>query len=359
MRKISDDIKLSYDDVLIVPQANSFKSRKDIEVEVEYGFLHSSKVFRGVPIMTANMATCGTFEIAKVLSTYNIITTFHKYYTVSEYVDFFKEFNSSYTICYTLGSREKDIEQLKEMIEMRLIDNFDFICIDVPNGYIDVFIETISLVRGLCPNHIIIAGNVVTPEQTLKCLKAGCDVVKIGIGPGSACTTRRMAGVGYPQISAVLECSKVAQEYVAKTGHRGRVICDGGQQFVGDVCKGFCAGADFNMFGSMFSGYDESGGEVVEFYGKKYKEYFGSSSTKALNKFYGKKDKHRASEGRETYVEYKGSIHDFIQELFGGIRSCGTYIGAKGISEFFERSVFVRTNQQVTNYLEQNEKLKK
>ena len=357
MEKVIEDIKLSYNDVLIIPKPNELTSRKDVDVTVKYDFAYSKKIFTGVPIMTANMATSGTFEIAHALSSHSIITTFHKYYSIDDYKEFFKHFNAPQCIAYTLGCRDRDIDQLQEMIDEELINNFDFICIDVPNGYIEKFIETISLVRKKCPEHIIFAGNIVTPEQTLRCLEAGADIVKIGVGPGSACTTRRMAGVGYPQISAVMECSKVAREFVGPNGVRGRVICDGGQQFVGDVCKGFCAGGDFNLYGSMFSGFDENPGEVVEKNGKKYKEYFGSSSTKALEIFYGKKEKHRASEGRETYVPYKGSIHDYVSELLGGIRSCGTYIGAQNISEFYDKSQFVKTNQQVTSYLAKNEKL--
>lgn len=357
MTKIIEEIKLTYDDVLIVPKPNQFSSRKDIDTQVTYTFPHSPKTFTGVPIMSANMITCGTFEMAKALSQYNIITTLHKYYSIGEYREFFKEFNKPSTICYTLGSRQQDVEQLKQMIEEKLIDNFDFICIDVPNGYIEQFIQTIKIVREICSNHILIGGNVVTPVQTQRALEAGCDIVKIGIGPGSACTTRRVTGVGYPQISAVMECSDIARQYVGENKNHGKIICDGGQQFIGDVCKGFCAGADFNMFGSLFSGFDENPVDIIEKNGKKFKEYVGSSSTKALKKFYGKKENHRASEGRETYIEYKGSVHDFIIELLGGIRSCGTYIGAGNISQFHEYSQFVKTYQQVTNYLEKNEKL--
>lgn len=301
--------------------------------------------------MTANMATCGTFEMAKVLSEYKMITTFHKYYTVEDYKEFFKTFNNPDYIVYTLGIRDLDMNQLKEMIAADLMKNFSFVCIDVPNGYLERFLEAIKEVRALCPEHIIIAGNVVTNEMTEQIILSGADIVKVGIGPGSTCTTRRMTGVGYPQLSAVIECADAAHG-ISNSRGVGLVIADGGQQYPSCVAKAFCGGADFNMCGSLFSGFDESAGELVERDGKKYKEYFGSSSNKALNDFYGKKETHRASEGRYVLMPYKGSIQTFIQDLFGSLRSTGTYIGAHQLKEFSRRATFIRVNKQLTTYLE-------
>ena len=233
-----------------------------------------------------------------------------------------------------------------------LLDKFSFICMDVPNGYLERFIGKLQELRQLCPEHIIIAGNVVTNEITEEIILNGADIVKIGIGPGSACTTRRMTGVGYPQLSAVIECADAAHGLDSKQGH-GLVVADGGQQHPSCVAKAFCAGADFNMFGSMFSGYDQSGGELVERNGQKFKEYFGSSSNKAMQQFYGKKDAHRASEGREALIPYKGDVQHYIQDLFGALRSTGTYIGAPRLKEFPKRATFIRVNRQLTEYLEQ------
>jgi GMP reductase len=305
--------------------------------------------------MTANMATCGTFEMAKILSKEKIITTFHKYYQIEDYKKFFKEFKNpkkiSDFIAFTIGIRDEDLEKLNEMKKTKLIENFSFICIDVPNGYLNRFLEIIKKVRKDFPEHIIIAGNVVTNEMTEEIILAGADIVKIGIGPGSACTTRRMTGVGYPQLSAVIECSDAAHGLSGKYGC-GLIIADGGQQYPSCISKAFCGGADFNMYGSMFSGYEESGGETVEKNGKKYKEYFGSSSNHAMVKLYGKKDAHRASEGRYTLIPYKGSIHNYLQDLFGALRSTGTYIGARNLKEFGKRATFIRVNKQLTDYLE-------
>lgn len=349
--RIIDDTKLDYDDVLLVPKRSILTSRKEVELLRTFKFYHSPKVWTGIPIMTANMASCGTFEMAEVLSSHKIITTFHKYYTVEDYKVFFKTFNNPDYIAYTLGIRDEDIAKLQEMIKADLIKNFSFICIDVPNGYLEKFLESIKLVRNLCKDHIIIAGNVVTNEITEEIILNGADIVKIGIGPGSVCTTRRMTGVGYPQLSAVIECADAAHGMANGQGV-GLIIADGGQKYPSCVAKAFCAGADFNMFGSMFSGFEQSGGNTIEKDGMKYKEYFGSSSNKALEEFYGRKDAHRASEGRYALIPYKGDINVFLQDLFGALRSTGTYIGARKLKEFSRRATFIRVSRQLNTSLE-------
>jgi len=350
--RIEEEIKLDYADVLLRPKRSTLTSRKEVILERTYNFYHSPKTWKGVPIMAANMATCGTFEMAKIMSEYKMVTALHKYYKIEDYQNFFKDFSAADYIAYTLGIRDEDIAQLKEMISTGLINNFSFICIDVPNGYLERFVDAVKLVRSLCPEHIIIAGNVVTNEMTEEIILSGADIVKVGIGPGAVCTTRRMTGVGYPQLSAVIECADAAHGIANSKGGYGLVIADGGQQYPSCIAKAFCAGADFNMFGSMFSGYDESAGELIEKNGKKFKEYFGSSSNKALLDFYGKKSAHRASEGRYVLMPYKGSVHTFIQDLFGSLRSTGTYIGAKQLKEFAKRATFIRVNHQLTTYLE-------
>lgn len=349
--RIIDDIKLDYQDVLLRPKRSTLESRKDVLLERTFTFYHSPKKWKGIPIMTANMATCGTFEMAQILSKYKIITTFHKYYSVGDYKKFFENFDNPDYICYTSGIREQDIKQLKLMKKNGLLEKFSFICLDVPNGYLQSFLEKIKELRKMCPRHIIIAGNVVTNEITEEIILAGADIVKIGIGPGSACTTRKMTGVGYPQLSAVIECADSAHGIANEKGV-GRIIADGGQQYTSDIIKAFCGGADFNMCGSLFSGFEQSGGETIIKDGKKFKEYFGSSSNKAMEEFYGKKEKHRASEGRYTIIPHKGDIHIFIQDLMGSLRSTATYIGARQLKEFPKRATFVKVNRQLTSYLE-------
>jgi len=350
--RIEEEIKLDYRDVLLRPKRSTLTSRKDVDLTRQFNFYHSNKTWQGIPIIASNMATCGTFKMAKTLSKFKMVTAFHKYYTVKDYQKFFEDFNDPDYIIYTLGIRQEDIDKLKEMIDLKLIDKFSFVCVDVPNGYLERFSETIKLVRELCPNHIIIAGNVVTNEMTEQIILSGADIVKIGIGPGSVCTTRRMAGVGYPQLSAVIECADAAHGLTNGKGGYGLVIADGGQQYPSCFAKAFCAGADFNMSGSLFSGFDESDGELIEKDGKKYKEYFGSSSNKALLEFYGQKSDYRAKEGRYVLMPYKGGIENFIQDLFGSLRSTGTYIGARKLKEFSKKATFIKVNHQITDYLE-------
>ncbi len=149
----------------------------------EIAFYHSSKVWRGIPIMTANMTSCGTFEMARILTPHRIITTFHKYYAIDDYRAFFESYDNPDYIAYTLGIREGDLAQLDVMIENRLINNFSFICLDVPNGYLERFLGVIRHVRRRCPEHIIIAGNVVSNEMTEEIILNGADIVKVGIVP--------------------------------------------------------------------------------------------------------------------------------------------------------------------------------
>jgi GMP reductase len=349
--RIENEVKLDYQDVLLRPKRSTLESRKDVLLERTFTFYHSPKKWTGLPVMTANMATCGTFEMAKELSQYKMITTFHKYYSIEDYKEFFKNFNNPDYICYTLGIRDEDLKKIDEMEKAGLMNNFSFICLDVPNGYLQRFIDVIKEIRQKFPKHIIIAGNVVTNEMTEEIILSGADIVKVGIGPGSACTTRRMTGVGYPQLSAVIECADAAHGIANEQGV-GHIIADGGQQYISDIAKAFCGGADFNMCGSMFSGYDQSAGKLIEKDGKKYKEYFGSSSNIAMKEYYGKKDKHRASEGRYVLMPYKGDLHDFVQDLQGSLRSTATYLGARQLKELPKRATFIKCNHQLTTYLE-------
>lgn len=349
--RIEEQIKLDYEDVLLRPKRSTLNSRKEVSLERTFKFYHSPKIWTGIPIMTANMATSGTFEMALVLSPHKMITTFHKYYSVKDYQKFFKKFNNPDYIVYTMGIRTEDLKKIKQMQKVKLMDKFSFICIDVPNGYVSKLLKVVEEIRKSFPKHIIIAGNVVTNEISEELILRGADIVKVGIGPGAACTTRRMTGVGYPQLSAVIECADAAHG-ISNSQGCGIVIADGGQRYPSCISKAFCAGADFNMFGSMFSGFEQSGGQTILKDGKKYKEYFGSSSNHAMENYYGKKESHRASEGRYTLIEHKGDINIFLQDLFGSLRSTGTYIGARSLKEFSKRATFIKVTRQLTTYLE-------
>ncbi|MFP4567466.1 MAG: GMP reductase [Candidatus Woesearchaeota archaeon] len=349
--RIDNEVKLDFSDVLIRPKRSTLTSRRDVVLERTFTFLHSPKKWSGIPIITANMATSGTLEMAKTLSKHKIITALHKFYSADELEVFFKSYNSPDYIAYSLGIRDEDFDKLKIMKERGLLDKFSFICLDVPNAYLERFTGKVKELRSICPEHIIIAGNVVTNEITEQILLEGADIVKIGIGSGSACTTRRQTGVGYPQLSAVIECADAAHG-ISKNNGSGRIMSDGGIISPSCIAKAFCGGADFVMIGSMFAGFDQSGGALIERSGLKFKEHFGMSSATAMNKYYGKVDEHRASEGRTVEVPYKGDVANFVHEILGSLRSTGTYIGARNLREFSKRTTFLMVNRQLSTFLE-------
>lgn len=354
--RIENDVKLDYSDVLIRPKRSTLTSRADVTLEREFTFLHSPKKWSGVPMMTANMESSGTFEIARALAPHGIITTLHKYYSVEELEKFLPDFNQPQRIAFTLGIRDEDFAKLAQMKVRKLEKYFDFICLDVPNGYINKFVQAVKQVRKDFPEHIIIAGNIVTNEITEELLLSGADIVKVGIGPGSACITRLKTGVGYPQLSAVIECADAAHGISNGTGDKkgnGLVIADGGLVYPSCVAKAFCAGADFIMSGSIFSGFEQSGGQTIEKDGKKFKKYMGSSSKDALVQNYGSVAKHRASEGRVMFIPHKGDINDAMLDMFGSLRSTGTYIGARSLKEFAKRATFIKVNRQLNTSLAQ------
>ena len=230
-----------------------------------------------------------------------------------------------------------------------LNNEIKFLCIDVANGYREDFINAVKRYRETFKEKIIIAGNVATREMTEALILAGADIVKIGIGPGSVCTTRSVAGVGYPQLSSISECSDAAH------GLGGHVMADGGCKYPGDVSKAFGAGADFVMLGGMFAGHEESGGELVEDEnGVKYKDFYGMSSTKAQQTYYGDLAEHRAPEGKKVRLKYKGPLDTTVQAILGGVRSACSYVGAKTLKDLPKCTTFIRvtqtTNEIFTNF---------
>lgn len=215
------------------------------------------------------------------------------------------------------------------------------ICLDVANGYSEYFISVVKKVRAKFPSHIIMAGNVVTGEMVEELILSGADIVKVGIGPGSVCTTRKQTGVGYPQLSAVVECADAAH------GLNGHIVADGGCTCPGDFAKAFGGGADFVMTGGMFAGHDESGGDVIERDGKKFKAFYGMSSTKAMEKHVGKVHEYRSSEGKSVEVPYRGPVRGTALDIMGGLRSACTYVGAGKLKEMSKRTTFIRVTQQL------------
>lgn len=356
--QIINDVKLNFDDVLIVPQRSYAASRKDVKVERAFK-LRNGNEMTCVPIIASNMDATGTIEMSKTLKKYNALTCLHKYYTKSRL-----EISLNRNNFITIGAKEKDLDFLYDVCRFTYIPN---ICIDVANGYMDTFVEFVKEVRNHFPQANIMAGNVVTPEMTQELiLQGGVDIVKIGIGPGSVCTTRLMTGVGYPQLSAIIECANAAH------GLGARICADGGCKNAGDVVKAFAAGADFVMLGGMFAGCDECEGEWIykeecfgdfeialetkphnmmwgpDFNGvatrtKTHLKFYGMSSREAMKK-YNNEAEYKTGEGKCVEIPYKGPAENVLKEVLGGLRSACAYVGAKELRELSKRATFVRVN---------------
>lgn len=344
--RIEEDVKLDYKDVLICPKRSTLTSRKDVELLRTFKLKHSSKTLESIPIIAANMDGVGTFDMARSFFESKTMVALHKHYAKEELVKFFDEIgeNSKY-VFYTLGLHAGDLEQLIEVQKSLKKDNIENICIDVANGYTERFVEFVKEVRKNFPDKVIMAGNVVTQEMVEQLILSGADIVKIGIGPGSVCLTRKMAGVGYPQLSAVIECADAAH------GLGGLICADGGCEVPGDISKAFGGGADFVMIGALFSGHKESEMNIEEKNGKQFIPYYGSSSEEAMKKHHGGMLEYRASEGKSVEIPYKGPVEKTIQDILGSLRSTCTYIGASKLKEMPKRTTFIRVNRQLNNVL--------
>ena len=334
--RIERDLKLTFDDVLIRPKRSTLISRSDVNLVREFTFRHTEETWDGVPIVAANMDTTGLFSIAEILQGHKMLTCTQKFYSTQEFADAWENGVNSELVAVTCGSTDESFELLKR--KMATNKGLKMICIDVANGYREVFLNFVRKVRGEFSEKIIIAGNVATREMTEALILAGADIVKVGIGPGSVCTTRKVAGVGYPQLSAISECADAAH------GLNGHVMSDGGCSSPGDVAKAFAAGADFVMLGGMLAGHDESGGELIEDGGGSYKSFYGMSSAKAMETHYGEIADHRAPEGKEVRVPYRGPLEVTVQSILGGLRSACSYVGARRIKDLPKCTTFIRVS---------------
>jgi len=340
MPNIVYDVKLDFKDVLLRPKRSTLKSRADVDLNREIVFRNSKKTYNGVPIIASNMDTVGTFEMAKALSKHGCFTCMHKFYSVDQWKQFAAEAPEALQyVAASSGTGAADWERLKAVLAA--VPQISFICIDVANGYSEHFVMYVRQVRAEYPQHTIMAGNVVTGEMVEELILSGADIIKVGIGPGSVCTTRKKTGVGYPQLSAVLECADAAH------GLGGHIISDGGCTCPGDVAKAFGAGADYVMMGGMLAGHDQSGGEVIEKDGKKVKQFYGMSSATAMEKHSGGVAEYRASEGKTVEVPYRGDVNVTMLDVLGGIRSACTYVGAGKLKEMSKRTTFIRVSQQL------------
>lgn len=411
--RIITEPKYDFKDVLIIPKRSTLSSRKEVNLRREFTFRNTNVTYTGTPIIVANMDTVGTMEMANALTPFGVSVALHKHYTVDQLVGFFtnktKNVEPNPTF-YSLGVTDKDLEKfntvkktltdtLGEMVTRQVLQ---YACIDVANGYSEPFAKFVQKFREENPYTVIMAGNVVTAEMTEQLILSGADIVKVGIGPGSVCTTRKMTGVGYPQLSAIIECADAAH------GLGGHICGDGGCTVPGDVAKAFGGGADFVMLGGMMAGHDECAGKLIgvktlkksitieervaedpltmttcrvcvytnqdtgEKVTVKYKrsfvgdiemegkipshfygnlgdlkmQFYGMSSTTAQEKHNGGVAEYRASEGKTVEVPYKGPVENTIKEILGGVRSACTYVGARRLKDLSKCTTFVLVGQQ-------------
>ena len=364
--RIENDIKLDYSNVLIRPKRSTLESRSEVDLDRTFKFVNYSPSypystsphdFEGIPIIAANMDGVGTFKMADVLAEQGIMTCLVKTYDAMELVSFFDvdEHDTNWRtdhVAMSIGITENDINKFRSVYEMT-DGKLKYVCIDVANGYTERFVDFVNEFRNNYPGIVIIAGNVVTADQTQELILNGADIVKVGIGPGSVCTTRIKTGVGYPQLSAVIECADAAH------GLGGHIIADGGCTTSGDVVKAFAGGADFVMLGGMFAGHWEGGGEIIikryasdelnddEEYTvieKPFVKFYGMSSKAANDKHSGGLKDYRSSEGREVLIPYKGYVENTVQDILGGIRSACTYVGASELRSLNKCTTFIRCN---------------
>ncbi len=336
--RIEEEIKLDYSDVLFRPKRSTLKSRKDVDLNRKYTFKHSRSSWKGIPIIASNMDGVGEIDVAKKLSSHKLMTALTKQHDINQIGAIYKRNIFFDSIALSCGTSKDSYNRLNSILKK--YPKFKFICIDVANGYSENFSNFVSEVRKKYPKKTIIAGNVVTADMTQELVLSGADIVKVGIGPGSVCTTRIQTGVGYPQLSAVMECADAAH------GLGAHIIADGGCTCPGDVAKGFGAGADFVMLGGMLAGHKEGGGDIIEENGSKFIEFYGSSSEEANDKHYGGLANYRSSEGKKVKIQMKNSLDSTIRDILGGVRSSCTYVGASSLKQLSKCTTFVRVNNQ-------------
>ena len=373
--RIDNDTKLDYKDVLIRPKRSTLRSRLQVELRRSFTFrnykpyamsiesIKDKPSYDGIPIMASNMDGVGTFTMADKLAEGGIFTCLVKTYSADELIEYFDSDMPERTenVAMSIGTSDDDWCKL-EIVYAIVNDKLKYVCMDIANGYSDHFAQHVRKVRKAFPNIVIIAGNVVTGEMTEELILAGADIVKVGIGPGSVCTTRIQTGVGYPQLSAVIECADAAH------GLGGHIIADGGCTCPGDVAKAFAGGADFVMLGGMLAGHDEGGGDVITKHyetnelvyeigshldkhtrkveTKQFVQFYGMSSDAANTKHFGGLKDYRSSEGREVLVPYRGEVNSTIQNILGGVRSTCTYAGAQRLKHLNMCTTFIMANSQ-------------
>ncbi len=348
--RINYDAKLNFEDVLLQPKRSTLSSRKDVDMTRNFTFRNSGKQMNFLPIFASNMDGVGTFSMAKVLQEYKMMTVITKTTGIDDWRKAVGNGVRLQSVSVCTGTNvmwDKEAQDWKTMQEvLTSFPDIKMITVDVANAYHQNMVDFIKKVRDEYPTKIIVAGNVVTPEMTEELIINGADVVKIGIGPGSVCTTRTMTGVGVPQFSAILDCADAAN------GVDGHIMADGGCVYPGDIAKAFGGGAHMVMIGGMLAGHDESEQEVVD----NKVEFYGMSSDRAREKHGKRKDGYRGNEGRWISLPYRGPVQHTVEDILGGVRSACTYIGARRLKDMPKCASFVTTNNVINRVYEKYNK---
>jgi len=345
--RIKEDIKLNFDDVLMEPKRSTLSSRRDVDMTRKFTFRNSGKVMNFTPIFASNMDGVGTFSMAKVLQKHQMMTVITKSTTVDQWREAVGTGLRLQSVSVCTGTNKiwdpeaADYKNMQDVLSS--FPDVKMITIDVANAYHQNFVDFIKQVRDEYPEKVIVAGNVVTPEMVEELIINGADMVKIGIGPGSVCTTRTMTGIGVPQFSAIVECADAAN------GVDGHIMADGGCVWPGDIAKAFGGGAHAVMIGGMLAGHDESEQPVVD--GKV--EFYGMSSDRAREKHGKRKDGYRGNEGRWISLPHRGPVEPTVEDILGGVRSSATYIGARRLKDMPKCATFVRVENNINRVYEQ------
>jgi IMP dehydrogenase len=316
---------LTFDDVLIVPSKSDIRSRRTPQLETSF----TKNLRMQIPIISANMDTVTESEMAIALGNLGGVGIIHRFITIEEQV-----LNVKKTLEAGLKIVSASIgvnQDFKERAHALVKAGANVLTIDIAHGHSVTMIDTIKYLKDTFPSTDIVAGNVATPEGTYDLIKAGADAVKVGIGPGSMCTTRIITGCGVPQLTAVAMCREVSEEYGVP------LIADGGIKSSGDILKSLAAGASSVMIGSLLAGTIETPGEIK----KGYKNYRGMASKSAQVSWRGEVPEGMAPEGESTLVPCKGHVKDVINELCGGIRSGMSYINAISIDDIRLNTSFI------------------
>ena len=339
--RIKEDLKLNFDDVLMEPKRSTLSSRRDVDMTRKFKFRNSGKIMEFTPIFASNMDGVGTFSMAKVLQEHKMMTVITKSTTVDQWRQAVGTGLRLQSVSVCTGTNkmwDPEAEDYRNMQDvLKSFPDIKMITVDVANAYHQNFVDFIKMVRDEYPEKVIVAGNVVTPEMVEELIINGADMVKIGIGPGSVCTTRTMTGVGVPQFSAIVECADAAN------GVDGHILADGGCVWPGDIAKAFGGGAHAVMIGGMLAGHDESEQPVVD--GKV--EFYGMSSDRAREKHGKRKDGYRGNEGRWISLPHRGAVNNTVEDILGGVRSAATYIGARRLKDMPKCATFVRVENNI------------